>query len=456
MYPLEETIIALSSARRSGGVRGVVRLSGPDTFSALETMGLPVPCASGASFRYRGELAISSRVSLPVWVSCWREGHGYTGQESAEIHAFGAIPFLDQAISKFCAESNVRLAQPGEYTLRAFLSGRLDLTQAEGVLGAIDATDPQKLDTALRQLAGGLARPLHQLRNDLFDLMGHIEAGLDFSDEDIEFISSEEMVEIIERATEQMEALLDKMKARSLSSDLLTAVLYGLPNIGKSSLFNALLGRGAAIVHDAPGTTRDYLSSTLQLSGMECRLIDTAGDSFELETDFIHRESQNFAREQKSVADVRLYCFDAESFSKVSQSARLHEIENESNALIVLTRADKCAPMGGKIATNSKIIITSAQSGEGLDTLKERLESLLLERTGGESDVVSATQLRCRESLRLGVKALLRARLLCNTEFHELIASEVRDALDQLGVVVGAVYTEDLLDSIFSRFCVGK
>ncbi|MBR0193066.1 MAG: tRNA modification GTPase [Thermoguttaceae bacterium] len=465
MYPLEDTICAIASARSKGGLRGIVRLSGPESEEALNALGVCVPEDPGKrAFLFDSEIRLENLGKLPARIYVWRGGKSYTGQNAAEIHTHGVLPFLEKLIAALCETGHARLAQPGEFTLRAFLSGRLDLTQAEAVLGTIDAQNPKKLNAALHQLAGGLAHPLHDLRARLFDLLGHLEAGFDFADEDIEFISSEEIARGLRDCAGVVSGILAKMRSRGGGEILARAVLYGSPNIGKSALFNALTGTENALVFDRPGTTRDYLCATLSLGDFTCQLVDTAGDfdSDAQEIGVLNERSQELARTQRELADVPLYCFDAAEFvqSRPEALRRLRE-KISGDAVVILTRCDLLSPEKREVFQKSfpekwRLLWTSAKTREGVDALKTRLGQILEERANDESDVVGATQTRCRASLQTALESLERAEMLCGTEFQELIATEIRTALDQIGLMVGAIYTEDLLDSIFSRFCVGK
>lgn len=465
MYPLEDTICAIASARSKGGLRGIVRLSGPESEEALNALGVCVPESPGTrAFLFDSEIHLENLGKLPARIYVWRGGKSYTGQNAVEVHTHGVLPFLEKLVAVLCRTGHARLAQPGEFTLRAFLSGRLDLTQAEAVLGTIDAQNPKKLNAALHQLAGGLAHPLHDLRARLFDLLGHLEAGFDFADEDIEFISSEEIARGLCDCAGVVSGILAKMRSRGGGEVLARAVLYGSPNIGKSALFNALTGTENALVFDRPGTTRDYLCAALSLGDFTCQLVDTAGDfdSDAQEIGVLNERSQELARTQRELADVPLYCFDAAEFvqSRPEALRRLRE-KISGDAVVILTRCDLLCPEKREAFQKSfpekwRLLWTSAKTREGVDALKTRLGQILEERANDESDVVGATQTRCRASLQTALESLERAEMLCGTEFQELIATEIRTALDQIGLMVGAVYTEDLLDSIFSRFCVGK
>lgn len=465
MYPLDDTICAIASARSKGGLRGIVRVSGPDSEEALKALGVCIPENPGErAFLFDSEIVLSNLGKLPVRIYIWREGKSYTGQNAVEVHMYGVLPLLEKLTAALCGTGHARLAQPGEFTLRAFLSGRLDLTQAEAVLGTIDAQNPQKLNAALHQLAGGLAHPLYDLRERLFDLLGHLEAGFDFADEDIEFISPEEIAQGLHECAAVISKILAKMRSRGGGVVLARAVLYGAPNIGKSALFNALTETGSALVFDRPGTTRDYLCGAITLGSCTCQIVDTAGDfgTDAEELGILNERSQELARTQRELADVPLYCFDAAEFvhSRLDALRGLRE-KISADSVVVLTRCDLLSPedrddFQKRFPEKGRLIWTSAKTREGVDTLKTRLGQILEERANDESDVVGATQTRCRASLQTALESLERAEMLCGTEFQELIATEIRSALDQIGLVVGAVYTEDLLDSIFSRFCVGK
>ena len=443
MYPLEDTIIAIASAPGKGGVRGILRLSGPKSWKVMREWGIFI------SQPGRVETSLSLEgLDWPVICYAWEDGKSYTGQEAVELHTVGAIPFLERLMERFC-EGEVRLAQPGEFTLRAFLSGRLDLTQAEAVLGVIDATQESRLQTALSQLAGGLSQPLQELRNLLWELLEHLEAGFDFADEDIAFITSEEIRSRLEMAYQKISQILEKTTSRGQSDHLLRVVLYGPPNIGKSRLFNTLLAEEKAIVYDMPGTTRDYLTARWEWQNDHCLLVDTAGDSWQQESEFLSRQSQKMARTQQEQADIRILCWDAREIKHLPPRWL-----REENALVLAMRCD-LLPIENRLAVPS-VLYVSSQTGEGLEEFQKRLAVLLQERSGAESEMVASTEIRCRDSLIQAHKALQNAFQLCDTPYEELLASEVRVALEHLGRMVGAIYTEDLLDSIFSRFCVGK
>jgi tRNA modification GTPase len=367
----------------------------------------------------------------------------------AELHTLGSPPLLDAALRALCA-AGARLAEPGEFTLRAFLAGRLDLTQAEAVLGVIDARSRRELDVALSQLAGGLAGPLRQLRERLLDLLAHLEAGLDFVDEDIEFVSAAQLQDELAEAAAAVARLESQMASRGESADECRIVLVGWPNVGKSSLMNALVGEPAAIVSDVAGTTRDYLTRRTSLHGLPCVLIDTAGVETESRGG-VSDIAQTLATRQAQQAHVQLVCLDATRRLNAWERAVL-EAEAPPHRIVVLTKID------GLRATDfaSAAVETSSLTGEGMAALRRAIFDVL-GTLAAEEGCVAGTALRCRESVRRAADSLAHARQAAEDQRgEELVAAEIRLALDELGQVLGAVYTDDVLERIFSRFCIGK
>jgi len=455
-YPLADTIVAIASPP-GGAARGIVRLSGPQVRSCLERVfradsGIELSAITGPAV-LPGVVSLNAEYPpLPCDLYLWPGGQSYTGQPVGEIHTLGSTPLLEAAVRALCA-AGARLAEPGEFTLRAFLTGRLDLTRAEAVLGVIDAADRRQFDLALAQLAGGLADPLHRLRDTLVDLLAHLEAGFDFADEDLPFITPDELSRQLDGAMQTLGRLARQMQSRGETADRFRAVLVGWPNTGKSSLFNVLAGEPAALVSERPGTTRDYLTAEVDLRGAKCLLIDTAGiepDSGKAAGE-LRRAARDVADQQSRQAHLQLFCLDSTRPLNPWELARL--AEDSDKRLLVLTKVD--APRATDFAGHA--VATSSRSGEGIDGLRNRLRDAVLAEAASGSNVVAGTAVRCRESIRLAAECTERAaRIARHGSGEELVAAELRVALDALGKVVGAVYTDDVLDRIFSRFCIGK
>lgn len=453
MVYTDDTIAALASAP-GGAARGIVRLSGPNVVAVLESCFV---ADDGASLRQQtaphvvsGRLTTvaAARNGLPADLYLWPDARSYTRQPLAEIHTLGSPPLLAAVLRSVC-EAGTRLAGPGEFTLRAFLAGRIDLAQAEAVLGVIDARGEDDLRRALGQLAGGLSGPLDRLRNELLDLTAHLEAGLDFVEDDITFITESEVQTALDRARTTVESTLAQLSARERHDEPLRVVLVGLPNVGKSSLFNALAPSAAALVSNQPGTTRDYLTATLELGAAKVQLIDTAGRM--AGHDHISLASQQRAADQAAGADVCLLCLDATRESTAWEQEQ-REGRHDNTQLVVWTKCDQ--PCDLKAIESG--IATSAVSGQGIETLKRELARRAADLARGDATAGMTAQ-RCGESLRGAAERLAQAAELNRTQAgEELIVAEVRLALAEIGRVVGAVYTDDILDRVFSRFCIGK
>ncbi|HUT12682.1 MAG TPA: tRNA modification GTPase [Thermoguttaceae bacterium] len=471
MYPLDDTIAAVSSPP-GGAARGIVRLSGPGVRKCVEKVfradgQLPDPAFTRSAV-IAGALVIAGITSpLPCELYLWPDRRSYTGQPVAELHTLGSPPLLDAVLRCLCT-AGARMAEPGEFTLRAFLAGRIDLTEAEAVLGVIDAADAGELDVALAQLAGGLARPLHELREALVDLLAHLEAGFDFADEDLPFITPDQLHRQLDDAAGHVEKLARQMDARGETVEMVRAVLIGRPNTGKSSLFNALARRTGALVSEHPGTTRDYLTAELDLGGVKCQLVDTAGfeaglagdnaiaESFddaqnEDVPDDVRKAARAAAKEQKRRSGVCILCLDSARPLDVWERDQLASGGGER--IVVWTKTD----LPRQSHLTSHVLETSAVTGQGIHALRDELRRAVLTAASSPRGAVAGTAVRCRESLRLAAESLCRAKEVLHTNGgEELVAAEIRVALGELGKVVGAVYTDDVLDRIFSRFCIGK
>lgn len=532
-FSFDDVIVAQATPPGSGR-RGMIRITGPDSFSLIREFlsfsdaevlsNGSGPVIETGNETDRGSIVTAAAFDqidlsrpfirsgffnlwgwerkIPVRVWFWPTGRGFTGQETVELHLPGSPPILNGSIDRLCRDEKIRLARPGEFTLRAFMSGRLDLTQAEAVLGVIDARNDSALETALAQLSGNLGGPLRSLRESLIETLAHLEAGFDFAEEDIEFISRSALSERIGSAADLIEEKLAQMETRTDVKTRGRILLTGLPNSGKSSLFNRLIQRfgdkkrsdkafpSQAIVSDVAGTTRDYLEAEISLGRHFVLLIDTAGmedlpdgarrsvsddlsDDAARQTDHaaLERRIQHQSEFALQNADLILLCVEANRplvkegpTEWERKQIETMEREGATPLLVVLTKMDMVrsdreewdALLSDWKIIPKKALFTSARSGEGMDEWAAKAEEVLF---GGasRSEVVPETAVRCRQSLRTSLESLRRGERLIAAQADEvLIALEIRTALDQLGLILGAVQTDDILDQIFSRFCVGK
>jgi len=423
---IDDTIIAKASAP-GGAVRGILRVSGKNAAAVVKTIvESSCPLSLWERVWVRADcintyIVLPSFPPFPAKLLLWKEGHSYTGDETVEIHTIGSPILLDAITATLIAASDfVRLANPGEFTLRAFLSGRLDLPQAEAVLGIIDAADNADMKTALHQLAGNVSAPLSAVRTLLFETLAKLEASLDFAEEDITIISEQELQQTLAEVTEQIEQLRQKITHRSIADGKPKVVLSGPPNAGKSTLFNKLVQKDAALVSPLAGTTRDYLEAEIDWQGIPVVLIDTAGIGNE-PLHALDESAQTKTQELLQQADVIIHCYEETADGRRQTAA-------------------------------SKTILFQTK------TANESLESLVMEvgtflRRQPEYGMLPNTALRCRESLLAAGESLKRAQSLTD---DSLTALEIRNAVNHLGLIDGTVHTEDILDSIFSKFCIGK
>jgi len=438
MSPLDDTIVALASAP-GPGARAVIRLSGPNARRVVATLFDNMPEGRGIA---TGALRLPGLHSpLPADVYSMPGPHSYTGQDCVELHIISSPPLVDLLIATLL-DTGARAAQPGEFTMRAFLAGKKDLTQAEAVLAVIDARTDDELTHALTQLAGGVTQPLHTLRDDLLNLLADVEAALDFTEEDIQFVDKSAILLRLGAGMAHLTNLRKQLDDRAVSNRPFRVALVGPPNAGKSSLFNALAGVPAAIVSPVAGTTRDYVTRSVTIQGTNIELIDTAG--WQEASDGIEEQSQRLGREQAMRADLVAWCVEATEWQP---DLRLPAGLKSERSVVVLTKADLA-----EIATEHPS--TSARTGSGVADFRR----LLADQAKSASAPLLAPSLsRCRHHVEKGLTHLRAAhRTVLFDEPGEILALELRLALDQLGEMVGAIYTDDLLDRIFSRFCIGK
>lgn len=485
----DDTITALASAPGCAE-RGIVRISGRGAAAVLETVFVADDNAAWANTHsarvHRGTVQVSGLSRpLPADLYFWPGHRSYTGEPVGELHLIGSPPILEAVLATLY-RAGARPAQPGEFTLRAFLAGRVDLMQAEAVLGVIDAANTGELQAALAQLAGGISTHIGVLRSDLLDLLSDLEAGLDFADEAIEFVSHASLIERLQTHRRSLDDLIRQTGERARSSALPSVVLAGPPNAGKSTLFNALVGRSVALVSPVRGTTRDYLAAEVTWNSLTFLLVDTAGaEDFSGEgSDYEARPADNafvasaatlggvedaaqtLRREQLARADLVVCCQAAEGASEAGDGgcvARGGNVRTHHSAatgrmeLVVLTKGDLLAEDFLSDTSAHNGLTVSALTGRGLTELKDAIAARLSQPAFGSRQWIGSTAARCRESLTAAAEALDRAHEIAqHAADQELLAIETREALDALGEIVGAVYTDDILDRIFSKFCIGK
>jgi tRNA modification GTPase len=451
----EETIVAPATPPGEGGV-GIIRISGPGAENALLRSFRPHrPLESLQSHRlYYGQVCDrDDRVIDEVLAVLMRGPHSYTREDVAEIHCHGGSQVI-RAILKLFLDQGLRLARPGEFTLRAFVNGRLDLARAEAVIDLIRSRSEGARSVAVGQLQGRLSARIHHFRERLADLLSLVESHIDFPEDDIEAPILIELSSSAEQLGQEMDLLLNTFDSGRLLREGLSVLILGRPNVGKSSLLNRLLGESRAIVSEIPGTTRDTIEEVLVLGGVPLRLIDTAGmrdSDHPVEVEGISR-----AKAKIDGADLVLLVVDGSrpllDDDLVSLSACAHR-----PTLLVVNQADRALLPLPESFQSLPSIHVSAATGEGLEALQSAIVSSFQGGAGDPGETILLSDQRHYQALR-GARSALQAFLseMRAGSSPEFLAMELRESLGALGEITGETASEDILERIFSRFCIGK
>ncbi|MBM3321498.1 MAG: tRNA uridine-5-carboxymethylaminomethyl(34) synthesis GTPase MnmE [Candidatus Eisenbacteria bacterium] len=453
-YREGDTIVAAATPPGVGAL-AVVRVSGPEAIPIADRVfrGRVRPSDAPPRTILRGEAAEENGEAIDeVLLVVFRAPHSYTGEDSVEMSCHGS-PYLVRRLVRRLAEAGARLAEPGEFTRRAFRNGRIDLAEAEAVADLVRARTEGAARSALAQLRGGLSARIAALRSALLDLLAEVEADLDFAaEEDVPRYDTARAAAVVARALAETEALARSGEKGRLVREGIRAVLAGRPNSGKSTLFNALLAEERAIVAPEPGTTRDLLEGEMEIGGLLFRLFDTAG--LREGARGVEEEGVRRARKRLEEADLILLVIDrSEALS--DEDRALLDATSERKRIVVLAKSD-LQDRSGKLPAGEEQEASdvSALRGDGVAALRERMARVMggLEAEApGDAVLASA---RHAEALRGAAAALARARGVAAE--GELLAEDLREAIARLGAITGEEANEELLDRIFSRFCVGK
>ena len=460
-------IAAIATPVGEGGI-AVIRVSGSDAFekvaSCFRGADLSDPNAAPSHTVHYGTLVTpAGELVDEVLVTLFRSPRSYTGENTAEISCHGGV-LVTQKVLETILSAGVRAAEPGEFTQRAFLNGKLDLTQAEAVADLIHAKSLRAVDAAGQQLEGRLGEHIRRFRQQIIDATAMVELELDFIEEDVEFANKEQLRSLLVGVMGELDVLLDTYEAGRLIKDGVRTVIMGRPNAGKSTLLNTLTGSDRAIVTEIAGTTRDTIDVDWSYEGLLFRLIDTAGireTDDRVEAEGVRRSKKAFEQ-----ADLVVYLKDLSqptTADELQELARWRMDAKDTPFLLVGTKADlDMAIVSGSSSPRQEQrlqydLIISAVSGENINPLKKLMKERALEHRDLDGGSLLVTSTRHRDALqkaREHVKQALEALDMGLT--GDLLAIDLRAALHDLGTVTGEITNEDLLDSIFSRFCIGK
>ena len=448
MNQFGDTICA--PATGTGGAISIIRVSGPDALKLADSI---VRFRTGAALSSEGyTLKFGSIPDVDdVLVSIFRAPHSYTGEDAVEISCHASRIIVEKILQMLVAAGG-RMAEPGEFTRRAFVNGKMDLSQAEAVADLIAAGSELSHKVALSQLKGAYSSELKGLREELVQLATLLELELDFSEEELEFADRAHLQALLDKATAHVEKLVESFRTGNAVKNGVPVAIVGPVNAGKSTLLNALLGEDRAIVSDVPGTTRDTVEETLTLGGILFRFIDTAGlreSSDRIEKIGIERSYGSIAKAQTVVA-VLDGCAPLPEVQK--SLAAIAERAAGKNLIVLRNKVDIC---GGSATEGLNALDVSARTGEGLDALRNKLVEVSgLEDWNGSALV---TNVRHYEALERALDSLRQVSLgLHRKSPTELLAQDLRDAISELGSIFSEVSTDEILGSVFSKFCIGK
>lgn len=450
-----DTIAALSTPAGMGAI-SVIRISGPE---ALPIAGKVFVSPSGKSLTdaathtaHFGTVMDGDSALDEVVATVFRAPKSFTGEDTVEFSCHGSV-FIQQQMLQLLVRRGARMAMAGEFTKRAFLNGRMDLSQAEAVADLIESESYASHATAMNQMRGGYSGKIASLKNSLTDFAALLELELDFSDQDVEFADRTRLTALVREIKCLTRSLADSFSVGNAIKNGIPVSIIGAPNVGKSTLLNALLGEEKAIVSHIPGTTRDSIEDRITISGLSFRFIDTAG--LRDTDDFVEKIGIERTYKKIDEASVIIYLLDAGrvSASDMDAVAGLKKKYPEKHFIVAANKSDE---YGGDFFNSfSDVLMISALTGEGLDELKERIVGFV--NIGDVSDRIIVTNARHYQALVHACSALENVETgLSDGLSADLLAVDVRDAISHLGEITGDISSDDILSVIFSRFCIGK
>ncbi|HEY6969114.1 MAG TPA: tRNA uridine-5-carboxymethylaminomethyl(34) synthesis GTPase MnmE [Candidatus Angelobacter sp.] len=449
---MDDTIVAIATPPGRGGI-GVVRLSGADSRRIAGSMlRLKHELEPGrALFAELIEPETGERIDEAV-VTYFARPHSYTTDDVVEISAHGS-PVVLRHVVEVAIARGARLAEPGEFTMRAFLNGRLDLTQAEAVRDLIESQTLYQAKVAAQQLEGALSRRLQPIKKNLVDLIAVMEAGIDFAEDDVSVLPTTEIARRITEIAGPLEKLKTSFAYGKVVHEGFTLAIVGRPNVGKSSVFNRLVERERAIVTATPGTTRDLVTETVALGGIPVKLVDTAGIRHSTE----EAESIGIRKSYEALAEADLVVVVLDSSAGVSGEDReLLESAKNRRAVVAANKTDLAArPM--MQPDGFKVVPTSALTGEGIEQLRAEILAALSPDSGAEQETGFLTNIRHQRLVEESLMSLAAAGKAAQTRIpHEMIMIDLYGALRPLDAITGETTADDILNLIFSSFCIGK
>jgi len=460
MLNKSDTIAAISTPLGEGGI-GIVRLSGKKALTIADKLfkgrNGATPSKLPSYTIHYGHIIRNKEILDEVILSIMRKPKSYTREDVVEINCHGGILPLRKTLEAVL-ECGARLAEPGEFTKRAFLNGRIDLTQAEAVINIVEAKTELALKSAISQLKGAFSKKVQELKDETLELLTLFEAELDFPEEDIEKTKRNKLIERIKRITSETDKLLRQSREGEILRDGLLVLLIGKANVGKSTLLNRLVGKERAIVTHIPGTTRDIIEEWINIEGIPVKIVDTAG--FKKIENIIDKKAQEKVEEKLADANLVLFMVDGTK-SLSSQDKEIAKIIKDKKMLCLINKVDLPEKISKNklksLIGNKKVLEISALKGKGINAIKKFIRDSVFAGgvSAGESTIM--VNARSRESLKDAYNGLLKGfDAITEGLSEEFIAVDLKESLNSFKKILGETLEEDILDRIFQKFCIGK
>lgn len=460
-FGLDDTIAAIATAPGESGI-GIIRISGKEALTIADRIFLaknsckPSQC-KGYTIHYGTLINPDDRAAIDeVLLTIMRSPKSYTKEDTVEINCHGGITAVREAL-QVVLENGCRLAEPGEFTKRAFLNGRLDLSQAEAVLDIVRAKTDAALQIGLRQLEGGLSRQITSIRKDFLDILSQLEARIDFPEDTPEISEEKESIRQLGQLKQRLEALLHETNRGRIYREGIHAVICGKPNTGKSSLLNALVKRERSIVTPIAGTTRDTIEELIDIQGIPVNIIDTAGVL--KPRNLVEAKAVKRAKQHIDSADLVVILFDGSRQLSQEDRALIKKVQSKKHVIAVINKIDLRQKIDRAMLARkfSKVIEISAKKLTGIGLLEDAVVQTVLKGNMSQPESILMSNERHIQSLRKALKLLQETIDSCTSRLPiEFIAQNIKDVLACFDSILGKHFSEDLLDKIFSEFCIGK
>ena len=457
---IDDTIAAIATAPGEGGI-GIIRLSGINALEIANSIFKPFYRNSVEDYANRtliyGNIVDGEDVIDEVLLAYMKGPHSYTAEDVVEINCHGGFISVKK-ILELSLKKGARLAQPGEFTKRAFLNGRIDLSQAEAVIDIINAKTDRSHEIAQEQLEGSLSKKIKSLRDKITEVLAQVEVAIDYPEEDIEFITYKELIEKTEYIHSEVNKLYRTADTGKILREGLKTAILGKPNVGKSSLMNSILGENRAIVTDIPGTTRDVIEELVNIKGIPLKIVDTAG--IRETDDVVEKIGVEKSIKHLKSSDLTLVVLDTSRKLDTEDMEILNSIDREKT-IVILNKIDLENNLDleevKKYVDDKNIISISALKSEGIDLIHDRIEEMVFSGEIADSGEVMITNSRHKDAIYKAMVSINDAiASLKDHMSYDFIEVDLRDAWDALGYINGDTVSEDLLDTIFSNFCIGK